>query len=267
MRKIALLGADGQLGTDLAKEFLSEELVCLTKADADITDASKLRDILSACKPDVVINAAGYNDVPASEKNPDFAFAVNACAVKTLAASCAELGAVFVQYSSDYVFDGDKGEAYTEADAPNPLNSYGTSKLCGEHFAQNAGRHYVLRLSSLFGTAGCMTKGGTNFVEAMLKLGNGNKTAEITANIFSSPTYTVDAASKTREILDKALPSGIYHISNAGDCSWAEFAHEIFSQAGMPTEVVPKAEDISRAGVRRPACSSLSSEKIIQPRQ
>ena len=263
--KILLLGADGQLGADLAREFGQDDLVKAAEQEFDVTVPESVRKLVMETAPGVVLNATAYNNVPDCEINTGMAFKINATGVRNIALACRETDAKLVHFSTDYVFDGEKGSAYDEEDVPSPINAYGISKLCGEYFACLAPSHCIVRLSGLFGTAGCKTKGGTNFAKKIIAIGAGTGRAEVASNIYFSPTYSVDAASKTREIMETG-GTGLYHVTNAGDCSWYEFAVEILRLARIKAVVTPRDEDPSSAGVRRPACSSLTSCRIAQPR-
>ena len=165
---VAIIGARGQLGRELVKVF-GPGCLSLDIEDVDIREPVGLRRVLEKCCPSVLINTAAYHDVPECEKDPGRAFAVNAVGVKNLRDICLALDLALVQISTDYVFDGRKNVPYTEEDTPNPLNTYGVSKLAGEFFARQVPVHYVVRLAGLFGVAGSVAKGGTNFVKLMLE--------------------------------------------------------------------------------------------------
>jgi dTDP-4-dehydrorhamnose reductase len=256
---VAIIGARGQLGRELARVF-GPGCTALDVGEVDICDPFRLREVLEACRPDAVINTAAYHNVPECEKNADRAFAVNAVGVKNLRDACLGLGSGLVQISTDYVFDGTKGVPYTEEDVPNPLNTYGVSKLAGEHFARQVPVHHVVRVSSLFGIAGSVAKGGANFVKLMLEAARTKDRIAVSSNIVSSPTYAVDAAVRIREILESGAPSGIYHVSNAGDCSWHDFAAEIFRRIGASIRLDGRIETPEiEGGLRRPLNTALRS--------
>ena len=259
--KILLIGANGQLGSDIASVFESLEVIPLILEDLDITELGSVKKILEECRPDVVINTAAYHNVPECEKNPDKAFLVNGIGIKNLSEVCHHNRMGLVHISTDYVFDGNKNSPFTEGDSPNPLNVYGVSKLAGEFFVRRLEKHYVIRVASLFGKAGCMAKGGGNFVKTMLHLAGTRDRIQVTSNIICSPTYTKDAAVRIRELLEEQYPSGIYHVTNSGFCSWYEFALEIFSQANLDMKVEKKMEEKEVEGIERPLYSPLASEK------
>lgn len=259
--KTAVIGANGQLGRELVKVF-GAEAVPLDIEDVDIRDAVRLREVLEDRRPEAVVNTAAFHNVPDCEKNPEKAFAVNAAAVKNLRDVCLTLGLPLVHISTDYVFDGQKTAPYTEEDTPCPLNVYGVSKLAGEFFARQVPRHYVVRVSSLFGTTGSVAKGGKNFVKLMLEAARTKDRVAVSSNIFSSPTYAVDAALRIREILGQGPAPGIYHVTNAGGCSWHEFAAEIFRQTGASIRLEPRLETPElEGGLKRPLSTVLLSLK------
>jgi dTDP-4-dehydrorhamnose reductase len=260
--KIMIIGANGQLGTDLVKALTGEDVIPLTHKDIEITEFSNVQEVVEGVRPDLIINTAAYHNVPLCEEKPELAFKVNALGVRNLAMICEERSIKLMHISTDYVFDGLKGAPYVESDQPNPLNTYGISKLAGEFFVRWVREHYIVRVASLFGTTGCRAKGGTNFVEVMLRLAKKRRQINVTPTVFCSPTYTVDAAIKIGEIIKNGKP-GLYHVTNRGECSWYEFAKEIFSQAGVKIEVLPVEE---KDAVRRPRYSALRSERIEQPR-
>lgn len=260
--KIVLIGANGQLGSDIMAVFGTEEIVPLTHGDIEITDYERSRQMLEEHLPEVVINTAAYHDVPECEKHPENAFLVNSVGLRNLSEICFDHRMTLVHISTDYVFDGKKDSPYSESDIPNPLNTYGVSKLAGEYFVRRMEKHYVVRVSSLFGKSGCRAKEGGNFVKTMLRMAKTRDKVRVTSNIICSPTYTKDAASTIKKLIVRSYPYGIYHAANSGFCSWYEFALEIFSQAKIKIDVEPKTEGEVEAGVRRPLYSPLISEKI-----
>jgi dTDP-4-dehydrorhamnose reductase len=258
---VAIIGARGQLGRELVKVF-GPGCTPLDIEEVDIREPVGLRRVLETCGPSVVINTAAYHNVPECEKDPGRAFAVNAVGVKNLRDICLALDLALVHISTDYVFDGRKSVPYTEEDVPNPLSAYGVSKLAGEFFARQVPVHYVVRLSGLFGVAGSVAKGGTNFVKLMLEAARTRDRVAVSSNIFFSPTYAPDAAVRIREILEAGSPPGVYHVTNDGACSWHEFAAEIFSRAGAAIKLEARIETPElEGGLRRPLYSVLRSLK------
>ncbi len=259
--KTLLIGADGQLGTEL-RMALGPDAVPLTHADIEIADTARTAAVIAAAAPEAVINTAAFHNLPACEKDPETAFKVNGLGARNLARACLAAGARLVHVSTDYVFDGRKTSPYTEDDIPSPLNVYGVSKAAGEFFVPAAGRYHIIRTSSLFGSRGCRAKGGKNFVKTMLLAARTRPLVEVSANVVSSPTYARDAARKIKELLAKDAPSGIYHVANSGACSWYEFALEIFRQAGVAVEVRPRLEAAEAEGIKRPLYTPLTSAKL-----
>ena len=256
--KIVILGATGQLGTDLVKELEQYDVVC---PSIDIDKFKEVKESLTMIEPDVVINTAAYHNTKLTESHPKLAFKTNSFAVKNLAETCDKLGASLVQISTDCVFDGAKGN-YAESDYPNPISHYGLSKYLGERFIQSTfENYYIVRTSSLFGIKGCEAKGGLNFPTLMLKLA---KQGEIKVKIdeFTSITYTKDLAKAIHQMILVGA-YGVYHMSNEGRLSWFDFATEVFSLTNTEAEVVPIHRD--EMVVPRPADSSLSTTKIMLP--
>ena len=207
--KTLIIGSSGMLGSDLCKVF--PDAVKLTHHDLDITDRDQVIESILKIKPDVVINAAAYTNVDGCEDNKELAFQVNGYGPGYIAEACARAGAKLVHFSTDYVFDGSKKE-YVESDIPDPINVYGDSKLLGEKkIIENMDDYRIVRISWLFGIH------GKNFVETMLKLSGEMDTVKVVNDQFGKPTYTMDLASKVKEIIE--LDPGIYHITNDGICS------------------------------------------------
>jgi len=261
--RVAVIGANGQLGADLVQVFADWDLVPLTHADIEICDFVHTRQVLGRIKPDVVINAAAFVRVDDCEDEVSKAFWVNAFAVRNLAQVCADLDCMLVHISTDYVFDGKKREPYTEEDLPNPINVYGVSKLAGEHFVQAiCEKHLIIRTSGLYGQAGSNGKGG-NFVETMIRLAEAGKPIRVVDDQVLAPTHTRDVAGKIRELVESSA-EGLWHAANAGQCSWYEFAQAIFEELGMKVALEPTTSAAFGAKARRPAYSVLAQERLKQ---
>lgn len=242
--KTVIFGAYGMLGHDLAAVYPG---AALRGHELDITDEGAVSACIRDLSPDLVVNAAAYTDVDGCEDNRDLAFAVNGEALAHIALACSDAGAMLVHYSTDYVFDGSKTE-YIESDTPAPINVYGASKLLGEqNIVKNTDDYRIIRTSWLFG------RHGKNFVETMLHLSKQMDQVRVVNDQVGKPTYTVDLARKTPEIV--SLEPGIYHVTNDGVCSWYEFARAIIEN------VVPcsSAEFLRKA--KRPAYSVLANTK------
>ncbi|WP_235284331.1 dTDP-4-dehydrorhamnose reductase [Methanosarcina mazei] len=243
--KTLIIGSTGMLGSDLCKVF--PDAVKLTHHDLDITDRDQVIESILEIKPDVVINAAAYTNVDGCEDNKELAFQVNGYGPGYIAEACARAGAKLVHFSTDYIFDGSKKE-YVESDIPDPINVYGDSKLLGEKkIIENMDNYRIVRISWLFGIH------GKNFVETMLKLSGEMDTVKVVNDQFGKPTYTMDLASKVKEIIE--LDPGIYHITNDGICSWYEFASSIIDN------VIPCTSEEFPRKAKRPKYSVLVNTK------
>ncbi len=256
-----LIGADGQLGSDLRKSYSDEGLVPLSRGDLDICDYGQVRRVLGEHLPDVVINTAAYHRVDECEGNAARALEVNALAVRNLALECRERDAVFVHFSTDYVFDGESARPYTEDDAPRPLNAYAISKLAGEYFIRYLyDKHFILRVSGLYGVAGSRGK-GTNFVETMLKLAREGKDIKVVNDQVLTPTYTRALAPRIRALIETGR-YGLYHMSCDGECSWHEFAAAIFELSGLKPNLSPTTSAEFRTAAKRPRYSVLKNRNL-----
>jgi len=268
--KIAVIGSTGQLGTDLMKTLENgHEVVGLAHKDIEVADYDSCL-ILKEHQPDIVINTAAFHKTDQCENEPLKTFSVNALGAINVAMISKEIAATTVFISTDYVFDGLKKEPYTEDDVPAPINTYGISKLAGEHFTRQNPKHYIVRIASVFGKAGASGKGG-NFVETMIIKAKKNETITVIDDMWMSPTYTKDAASILKGILELQLPFGVYHATNKGCCSWYQFAQEIFQIIGLNPVLKPVKTDQLSLKARRPRFSALTSTKLsrynIEPRE
>jgi dTDP-4-dehydrorhamnose reductase len=259
--RFAVLGCAGQLGSDLCRR-LGDEVVPLSRAEADLTRADQLDSTLRRLHPDIVFNCAAYNLVDRAEQEPEAAFAVNAWGVRQLALVCRDLDCLLVHFSTDYVFglDEDRRTPYRETDVPGPVSVYGLSKLAGEYVVRSlCPRHFVIRTCGLYGAWGRGGK-GSNFVETMLRLAQAGKSLRVVDDQMCTPTYTADLASATAELV-QTQRYGLYHVTNAGSCSWFEFARRIFEQAGLQADLSPIASKDYGAVARRPGYSVLANQK------
>lgn len=257
--RYVVVGATGQLGSDLVRTFAGTgELVPLGSRDLDILDGARARSTLEDLRPTCVLNTAAYNLVDRAEDDRRGAFALNAEAVGSLAAVCQVIGATFVHFSTDYVFDGRKGTPYLESDSPEPLCVYGESKLAGERVAlERCERTVIFRVSGLFGVAGSSGKGRTNFVETMLRLAREGKPLRVVADQVLGPSYTLDLARKVWGVLPKAAHR-LYHLTSAGQTSWYEFARRALDLANVRADLTPVTAAEFGARARRPAYSVLA---------
>jgi dTDP-4-dehydrorhamnose reductase len=256
---IAIIGADGQLGTDISLALERENPAALTEKEIDVTDTHRVETVLSRLRPDVVINTAAFTDVDRCEKEEERAFRVNALGAKHVAERCAVLGSILIHISTDYVFDGTKAKPYRESDVPSPINVYGRTKRAGEIYIQSScTNHYIVRTSGLYGLHPCIGK-GRNFVDTMLTLAAERDELRVVQDEVLSPTFTEDLARQLAVFIDSALPFGIYHATNEGECSWFEFAKEIFTQARLGVQVEPTTSAQWNAPARRPSYSVLEN--------
>jgi dTDP-4-dehydrorhamnose reductase len=255
--KLLVTGAGGMLGRDvmLAAGNAGHDVVGFGHTELDVTDAASVEAKLDAERPDVVINCAAWTDVDAAEEAEEAAMAANGTGAGKVAAAAAAVGASVVYVSSDYVFDGAKGAPYVESDQPAPLSAYGRTKLAGEEATAAANpRHFVVRSSWLFGI------GGGNFVETMLRLAASQNEVLVVHDQVGSPTYTWHLAYGIVRLIE-GLEYGIHHMAAAGQCSWYEFAREIFEQAKIECKVLSATTDMLGRPAPRPAFSALESQR------
>ena len=270
--KIALIGNKGLLGSELEKVFAGEDLHGFDSESCDITNEAQVSEVLGELKPEAVINAAAYTNVDEAEENKDVAFEVNAHGARNVADACTSIGATLVHISTDYVVGGTRRDGYSEDDDPGtPVNVYGQSKLMGESLiAQTLERHYIVRLSSLFGP------GGNNFVSVMLKLAATQDELKVVGDQFMKPTYAPDVAATIKKMLSQKSPFGIYHLPNETPDSdeghegitWAQFAEQIFTiKYELDSSfTIPKVNHIKAAEwaskAQRPHYSALKNTKL-----
>jgi len=258
MSSILLIGANGQLGSDLRTR---PDVVSVTRTELDITDHRRVADMLRDTRPDVIINTAAFINVEASEVEVEAAFAVNAVAVRNLAIEADTIDARLVHISTDYVFDGAARVPYPEDAATGPLNVYGNSKLAGEFFVRAlCRRHLIVRSSGLYGLAGSSGKGG-NFVRTMLRLGKDKGEVSVVTDQVLTPTNTKDLAEMTWRLVDGGA-QGVLHVTNSGSCTWNEFARAIFELSGMDVRVHPTDSASVGSKARRPAYSVLDNARL-----
>lgn len=255
--KVVLWGARGQLGQQLLKT-LPGDVIGLTRADADLTDAPRVHACLDHHRPDVVINCAAYNFVDRAEEHPQEAFAVNTLAVRDLARWCGERDCLLVHFSTDHVFglDATRDTPYPERAAPGPVNVYGQSKLCGEYWARSlCARHLVVRTCGLYGLQGDGGK-GRNFPDTMLRLAEQGEPIRVVSDQICTPTFVADLADAVGLLLQLGA-NGLYHWTNSGQCSWYEFARGVFASSQRKVAVEPITTAEYGAAARRPRYSVL----------
>ncbi len=262
--RVLLLGASGQLGSELLGRLAAAEVVAPARSALDVTDVVAVARTVAELRPALIINATAFHRVDDIESDPAPAFAVNAAAVHQLAGTAERHQARLVHFSTDYVFGGSGPGPFTEDATPAPVNAYGVSKLAGEQCVRNAGpRHLVIRSSGLYGIAGSRGKGG-NFVETMLRLARERTPLRVVDDQVLAPTYAADLAEGVVRLLAVDPPGGIYHLTNAGACSWFEFARRIFTLCGLAPDIVPTTSDAFGAPARRPANSVLANTRTAK---
>lgn len=256
--KILILGYEGMLGNELVKVFTEgNELVLWDRGQIDIANRADVMEKIGELKPDIVINAAAYTAVDKAESEKDLVYKVNGCAVGFLSTICKEVNALFIHFSTDYVFDGENNLGYKEDHLYNPINLYGKSKALGEKMILDINpRYYIIRTSWLFG------KYGKNFVETMLRLAEEGKDLKIVNDQFGSPTYAKDLAGKVKELIGSEKPYGIYHVTNSESCNWYEFALKIFKLSGLKPNVKPVTSSEFPTPAKRPTYSMLVNTKL-----
>lgn len=262
-RKAVVFGSSGQLGVELVREFGARgyNVRGFARAALDISDRQKVEQCLAELDPDVVLNAAAYNQVDVAETEPQAAFVANALAVRNLALACRQTGARLVHFSTDYVFDGAAGRPYTEEDPTHPLGAYAVSKLAGELYAQAyLEAPLIVRTSGVFGPGGLKTARG-NFIELMLRLGQGGQPIRVVEDHVASPTYAPLLAARTADLVDRNC-AGIFHAAGGTPISWFNYAKLIFESAGLKPELQPTNEREYRTAAHRPKYSALSNAKL-----
>ena len=261
--KIILIGATGQLGGDLLRNNPGPEIHAPGRAEIDLASPAVAAALIRALRPDAVLNCAAFHNVPRCEEEPAQAFLVNCIAVRDLAAACAQTGAWFFTFSSDYAFGGERSVPWAEDDRPFPLQVYGITRVAGEHAALSAApaRAVVVRTCGLYGRAGARSKGG-NFVDGRVADARAGKRIEMACEQIIAPTSTDDLSRAVFKLLTHpGLAPGIYHLVNEGACSWYEFTCEIVRLSGSPTEVVPVDRGGRTGAMRRPVYSVLANTR------
>jgi len=251
------------LGSDLMSVFRSNpggyETVGLDLPEIDITLPESCRAAIDGLRPDVVINAAAFTRVDDCETRRDLAMSVNGNGAGNLAAAAAAVDALFIQYGTDYIFDGRKAEGYVEDDAPGPKSVYGKSKLLGEELTRrNSPRHMILRISWLFGA------NGPNFIRTIVEAARKGNSPRVVNDQRGSPTYAKDVAAQTLKMIEAGC-RGTYHVTNIGDCSWYDLAVQAVAWAEIPDiSVTPVASSEYPRPAPRPASSILIDTRLTR---
>jgi dTDP-4-dehydrorhamnose reductase len=265
--KIVILGTGGRLGGALVREYRGKfDVNGFSHTELDLSHLDGIGDKLREIDFDVVINAAGFTKVDLCESQPELAFLINAEAPRVLAEICREKNARLIHFSTDYVFDGEKREPYTEEDAASPISVYGESKLAGEkNVLAVQDRQMVVRVSWVFGPD------RPSFIDAMIQQAQENEKVDAVADKFSTPTYTLDIAEALPRFFDGSAPGGILHFANAGECSWQEYAQwavDCCHDAGLLLQAktigARKLREMTNWVAHRPVYSVLSTAKYTK---
>jgi dTDP-4-dehydrorhamnose reductase len=262
--KVVVLGAKGQLGTDLISQFADTNTECvgLSHEDLDVTEANRVNDVLASHKPDVVINTTAFHLVDLCEDEPEKTLLVNAGGARNVGIACRDLGAKCVYLSSDYVFGGEQNTPYTEADTPNPLSVYGVGKYSSELMTRaTLERHFIVRSTGLYGMSPAQTGKGGNFVETVLRFVSNDKPMNVVSDQYMTPTATTDLAAKIIELIGTDH-FGLYHMTNTDSCSWFEFAQAINELSGLGGNIGSTTSAEFAAKAPRPAYSVLDNEQM-----
>ncbi|MBP6917393.1 MAG: dTDP-4-dehydrorhamnose reductase [Legionellaceae bacterium] len=269
---ILLLGKNGQIGYELCRTLLPlGQLTTLGRDEIDFLNLDNLQRVLYAHAPDVIVNAVAYTAVDLAEKHSDLAFTINSEAVKLIARYTMETQAILIHYSTDYVFDGEKSEAYLETDLPHPQNSYGASKLAGEKAIKQSGcAHLIFRTSWVF------SKKNNNFVHTILKLAKEKETLSIVDDQYGAPTSAEFIADVTALAIisyyQKKLPIGTYHLTASGATNWHSYAQYIVKIALKqnatfkltPHKIMPISSEVYQASAKRPKNSRLNHQLLAE---
>jgi len=257
-KKILILGAQGQLGKEFVSVFKEKELnfTAPSEEECNITNTTRLNEIIENVRPDIIINCAAYNAVDEAEEKSDVAYLVNSEAVSNIAKICREKDIFLVHYSSDYVFDGEKQELYIEEDKTEPINVYGKSKLQGEErIKENLEDYLIFRLSWVIG------KGEQNFLHKLSLWAQKNRILKISADEVSVPTFTKNVVEITLLSLEKGL-KGLYHLTNSGYASRYELAKYYIKRMELENFVLPVPMSDFKTKAKRPGFSAMSNEKL-----
>lgn len=266
LRSVAIIGPNGQLGTDLVTAFRGADwtVIPATHGEVAVEDRGSVESFFERHPVDAVVNTAAFHQVAVCEKEPERSWAVNAYGARNIAAVCESLGATTVYVSTDYVFDGEIGDdsSYAEDAAVSPVNVYGASKAAGELATLSTSEaNLVVRISSAFGAAGSSGKGG-NFVETIVARARSGEPLAVVDDIYMSPSYTADVAARILAMIENGA-AGVFHASNAGRITWNDFATEICRQIGAEVTVDKTTSDAT-SSPRRPRNSSLLTVRAAE---
>jgi dTDP-4-dehydrorhamnose reductase len=260
--KVVVIGSTGQLGQDLLRVF-GDEAIGFAHEDLDVTDEAGVASAIRSAEPEWVLNTAAFHRVDDCEEDPTSTFAVNATGALNVARATADIGSGVAFYSTDYVFGGEGRERsypYEEGDNVHPLSVYGTSKVAGEQLVmQSNERHLVVRSAGLYGTA--TSRKGWTFPELMIKKARTEGALRVVTDQVLSPTFTLDLARKTKELIEHGA-TGLFHLTNAGECSWFEFAEVALEIAEVEAKMEPIGTGQLQQRARRPAYSAMTTTRL-----
>lgn len=262
VQRVLLLGGSGQLGGEIRRGWTGVEIVAPDHSVLDITDAAAIEGAIAAEQPDVVVNCAAFHNVERCEAEPGQAFTANALAVNAMAQACARHHAIFVTFSTDYVFDGELGRPYTESDPPRPLSAYGVSKYAGELLALRLrSQAYVVRTCGVYAIRPSASKGHT-FIDRVIVQARAGEAIRIVRDQTVSPTYAPHLAQGVLALIRSQAPYGLYHMVNEGAVTWYDYASEALRVAGVEFPIEPISYKDWNSPVRRPAFSALENAKL-----
>lgn len=255
--KVLVTGVKGQLGYDIVNECQKRniEAIGVDIDEMDITNAKQVNEVIHNAKVDAVVHCAAWTAVDKAEDEVDMCRKVNRDGTENIASVCKELDIPIMYFSTDYVFNGLGDEPWNEYDHREPLNVYGQTKYEGELIVEKLPKHFIIRISWVFGL------NGNNFIKTMLRLGKERGVVSVVDDQIGSPTYTYDLAKLCVDMI-QTQEYGTYHATNEGICSWYEFACEIFRQAGMDVEVIPVDSNAFPAKAKRPSNSRMNKEEL-----
>ena len=259
--RILLIGATGQLGSDLIKNNPGHQIITPRRSELDVTRSESIAAAVRDARAEWLINTAAFHNVPLCEEQPEQAFRVNCVAVRDLALACRAHNTRLMTFSTDYVFNGEKQTPYSEADCPAPLQIYGITKLAGENAALAvAPEHaFIVRTCGLYGQTGASSKGG-NFVDKRVIDARRGVAQDMACDQTVCPTSTHDLSKAVYALIAKSsLSSGIYHLVNEGECTWFEFTKMIYEQLGSGAELRPVDRQGRSGAMRRPLYSVLAN--------
>jgi dTDP-4-dehydrorhamnose reductase len=261
--KVVVIGSTGQLGQDLMRAF--PDAVGINHQDLDVCDGVAVIIAIQAHKPDWVLNTAAFHRVDDCEGNPSLALNVNGLGALNVSKAAAAINAGIVFFSTDYVFGASQrnlNRPYVESDLPGPLNVYGATKCAGEFLVKESNpKHLVIRTTGLYGTS--TSRKGWTFPELMLNKAKSDGMVRVVTDQVLAPTYTADLATKVKELIERDV-TGLFHLTNGGECAWFDFARETFDLAGLKVKMEPMRTDQSKSRARRPAYSALASQRLTE---